>query len=391
MCDFHEPAPVNIITENLRPMSLGLPMLLLRRLLSVLLALFSTVYKLISCRFFRRHENRIGELPFVVPSAEKAQNATAAADWDIWKAEPTAVADQIAEYRRQKQEEAAKMRAKRPNQRHSPRASLEPSSPHEADLFTELQPNVKAPKKLLLRPKQSKQRNLFAVQPTESGFPVEVGRLDELGDLDFEQPTKSSSWLDDEESLELCQIDAVEREQRRSERERRHKARLAEHAAVLHQKQLQQQQQQHNHLAAATPTAGSNECHQGVIPHTPRCRNYYPSNSSDWLNSFLRLWLDCFCYALWLMFLNRSACIINHSRRLNRFICTMPIMMQQVAVSNSGRHILIGIIVKKLFNNGGKATQFETTFITTSSACTFVQRVAHFPHMTVAEPWPFEC
>uniref|UniRef100_A0A183CAW6 Receptor-binding cancer antigen expressed on SiSo cells n=1 Tax=Globodera pallida TaxID=36090 RepID=A0A183CAW6_GLOPA len=251
-----------VVTENLRPMSLGLPMLLLRRLLSVLLALFSTVYKLISCRFFRRHENRIGELPFVVPSTEKAQNATAA-DWDIWKAEPTTVADQIAEYRRQKQEEAAKTRAKKPNQRHSPRASLEPSSPHEADLFTELQPNVKAPKKLLLRPKQSKQRNLFAVQPSESGFPVEVGRLDELGDLDFDQPTKSSSWLDDEESLELCQIDAVEREQRRSERERRHKARLAEHAAVLQQKQLQQHQQ-HNHLAA-TATAGSNECHQGII------------------------------------------------------------------------------------------------------------------------------
>ncbi|KAL3094431.1 hypothetical protein niasHT_025907 [Heterodera trifolii] len=234
----------------------SVPLFLLRRILSAILALFGAFFRLITCRFLGR-QNRIGELPFIVANVEKAQQQnTTNGDWDNnWNAEPpVAVADQIAQYRRHRQEEAAAAanKAKTKGKAQQCQQQLAGAVPQEqcVDLFSELQPNVKAPKKLLLKQKQQvgiKQRNLFAVQPAENGFSIEnVDRLDELGDLDFERPTNGcdGNWLDDEESIELSQIDAFARQQRRTERERRHAARLAEHATA--QQQQKRLMLQHN-------------------------------------------------------------------------------------------------------------------------------------------------
>ena len=177
--------------------------ILLRRLCAAVFHAFLLLWGLITCRCLASRRSRIGELPTFVESrsatatinqqqqqqnqffnaSSPSPNADGVADWSNWSSEKAGaaiVSDQIEEYRRQKQEQllAAKAAAAAQSRRqgHPARGSAhavpdgqqnaQKTAAESDDLFAELQPKVKAPKKLLLRPKPSNEqrRDLFQVR-----------------------------------------------------------------------------------------------------------------------------------------------------------------------------------------------------------------------------------
>ncbi|EYB91160.1 hypothetical protein Y032_0209g2088 [Ancylostoma ceylanicum] len=102
--------------------------------------------------FMRKREN-IGELPFTVVVRQSAPedpypSAVTSSDWDGRWDEKQAVEDKIEEWRRKKTE------------------SNQSPKDDDIDFFNDMQPDIKKPKKLVLKPKVSSQksqenRNLF--------------------------------------------------------------------------------------------------------------------------------------------------------------------------------------------------------------------------------------
>ncbi|KAF7630825.1 hypothetical protein Mgra_00008923 [Meloidogyne graminicola] len=167
--------------------------------------------------------------------------------WSNWSDNPSVLTSdtsiQIEEYRRQMQANLLAARSAKKkytssqfgnslNTEFSQKISLEP------DLFDEIKPQFKAPKRLLIK-QSEQQRNLFEMRDCDTPFDnvlnEKPGELGQLVDDNFNDD-QESNWLSDEDNINFEQLDSVEKEQQRREREIKKQQRQLEHVRQLEQK-----------------------------------------------------------------------------------------------------------------------------------------------------------
>uniref|UniRef100_A0A915LWE0 Uncharacterized protein n=1 Tax=Meloidogyne javanica TaxID=6303 RepID=A0A915LWE0_MELJA len=200
--------------------------IILKRLIIALFALCGIIRRIFTCQWIRRNQQRIGELPTFITN--KKENLTEfTGGWSSWNENPSAVlttdtSSQIEEYRKQMQANllAARSAKKKfnPSQNSGNNGNNLQKVVIEPDLFDEIQPQVKAPKRR----------------------PGELGQLVE-SHIDNEDV---SNWLSDEDNINFEQLNSVEQEQKRREREMRKQQRQTEHSKQLENKRRLLEQKQ---------------------------------------------------------------------------------------------------------------------------------------------------
>ncbi|KAL7076638.1 hypothetical protein ACQ4LE_003733 [Meloidogyne hapla] len=233
--------------------------LILKRLIIALFGICGIIRRVFTCQWIRRNQQRIGELPTFIINKNENLNEFAEKGWSSWSENPSAVSStdtssQIEEYRKQMQANLLAARSAKKkftpsqfgnnlyNGNNPQKVVLEP------DLFDEIQPQVKAPKRLLIRQSQNdQQRNLFEMRDCDTPIgemlnerPGELGQLVD-NHINYDE---ECSWLSDEDNINFEQLNSVEKEQQRREREARKQQRQTEHSQQLEQKRRLMEQKQ---------------------------------------------------------------------------------------------------------------------------------------------------
>uniref|UniRef100_A0A914KR55 Uncharacterized protein n=1 Tax=Meloidogyne incognita TaxID=6306 RepID=A0A914KR55_MELIC len=232
--------------------------IILKRLIIALFALCGIIRRIFTCQWIRRNQQRIGELPtFITNKKENLDEFSEKGGWSSWNENPSAVlttdtTSQIEEYRKQMQANLLAARSAKKkfnfsrnnlnNGNNLQKVVIEP------DLFDEIQPQVKAPKRLLIRQSQNEQqRNLFEMRdcdtPIEEMLNERPGELGQLVESHIDNEDVSN-WLSDEDNINFEQLNSVEKEQKRREREMRKQQRQTEHSKQLENKRRLLEQKQ---------------------------------------------------------------------------------------------------------------------------------------------------
>jgi len=233
---------------------------IINRLLWLIRLVSSCFRRSIEClRFGRGGASRIGELPYVRPVEDRIQFGEQSASssnqqnspiyqhqnsnnsqWNNWDDKTFGIQTKIDEYRSQFQQQ--KHPASSNNQKLTRNESIEP----EPDLFSDLQPTLKATKTYRLNnpaanaAKQAPRQSLFEVKEMDPFANRQFSN--ELGEIDLNASTSvdqsNGNWGEDE----LPDLDQALNDQKRKEITEKQRQRREEH-----EKRLQQKRQNSKH------------------------------------------------------------------------------------------------------------------------------------------------